>query len=81
MSLSRLIPGSSWFSPRKDVPGIDCYGVIPRFADQPVFAQAEARYRGEAVAAVVGEADALEALDLPTFPVAMGKTAADQDDR
>ena len=53
----------------KDVPGIDCYGVIPRFADQPVFAHVEARYRGEAVAAVVGEPDVLEALDLTTFPV------------
>ena len=53
----------------KDVPGIDCYGVIPRFADQPVFAHHEARFRGEAVAAVVGETDALEALDLAEFPV------------
>src|SRR5215472_16835339 len=52
-----------------DVPGIDCYGVIPRFADQPVFAHREARYRGEAVAALVGEADALERLDLAEFPV------------
>ena len=53
----------------KDVPGVDCYGVIPRFADQPVFAHREARYRGEGVAAVVGEPDALEALDLARFPV------------
>jgi aldehyde oxidoreductase len=53
----------------KDVPGIDCYGVIPRFADQPVFAHDEARFRGEAVAAVVGEPDSLEALDLAAFPV------------
>ena len=53
----------------KDVPGIDCYGVIPRFADQPVFAHNEARYRGEAVAAIVGETDSLEALDLAQFPV------------
>lgn len=53
----------------KDVPGIDCYGVIPKFADQPVFAHSEARYRGEAVAAVVGDAAALEALDLAAFPI------------
>jgi len=53
----------------KDVPGTDCYGVIPRFADQPVFAHHEARYRGEAVAAIVGEPDALEALDPAEFPV------------
>jgi CO/xanthine dehydrogenase Mo-binding subunit len=53
----------------KDVPGINCYGVIPRFADQPVFAHREARFRGEGVAAVVGETDSLEALDLMEFPV------------
>ena len=52
----------------KDIPGENCYGVIPRFADQPVFAEVEARFRGEAVAAVVGEAEAIEALDLTNFP-------------
>jgi aldehyde oxidoreductase len=54
----------------KDIPGENRYGVIPRFADQPVFAEVEARFRGEAVAAVVGEADALDALDYASFPVA-----------
>src|SRR5271170_7611624 len=53
----------------KDVPGEDCYGVIPKYADQPVFAHHEARFRGEAVAAVVGHADALEMLELSEFPV------------
>ncbi|HVG81536.1 MAG TPA: molybdopterin cofactor-binding domain-containing protein [Methylomirabilota bacterium] len=53
-----------------DVPGVNCYGVIPPFADQPVFAGEEARFRGEAVAAVIGESPAVEALDLATFPVA-----------
>ena len=53
----------------RDVPGVDRYGVIPKYADQPVFAHAEARFRGEAVAAIVGEPDALEALDPSVFPV------------
>ncbi|MFY9674314.1 MAG: 2Fe-2S iron-sulfur cluster-binding protein, partial [Terriglobales bacterium] len=53
----------------RDVPGKNCYGVIPRFADQPAFAEHEARHRGEAVAAIVGEPDAVEALDLSDFPV------------
>jgi CO/xanthine dehydrogenase Mo-binding subunit/aerobic-type carbon monoxide dehydrogenase small subunit (CoxS/CutS family) len=53
----------------RDVPGENRYGVIPPFADQPVFAVREARFRGEAVAAVVGEAAAIEALDLADFPV------------
>ncbi|MGC2186033.1 MAG: molybdopterin cofactor-binding domain-containing protein [Terriglobales bacterium] len=52
-----------------DIPGENLYGVIPRFADQPVFAEVEARFRGEAIAAVVGEAEAIQALDLASFPV------------
>jgi aldehyde oxidoreductase len=52
-----------------DVPGENRFGVIPPFADQPVFAVAETRFRGEAVAAVVGEPDAVAALDLADFPV------------
>jgi len=62
-------PGVVLVLTAKDVPGVDCYGVIPRCADQPVFAHREARYRGEAVAAIVGEPDALEKLDLSEFPV------------
>jgi CO/xanthine dehydrogenase Mo-binding subunit/aerobic-type carbon monoxide dehydrogenase small subunit (CoxS/CutS family) len=54
----------------KDVPGRNVFGVIPPFADQPVFAERETRFRGEAVAAVVGERAAVEALDLAAFPVA-----------
>jgi CO/xanthine dehydrogenase Mo-binding subunit/aerobic-type carbon monoxide dehydrogenase small subunit (CoxS/CutS family) len=57
----------------RDIPGENCYGVIPEFADQPVFAQEEARFRGEAVAAVVGEADTVAALDLANFPVTWEK--------
>jgi aldehyde oxidoreductase len=53
----------------EDVPGENCYGVIPRFADQPVFAEAEARFRGEAIAMVVGEQAIVEALELEGFPV------------
>jgi len=52
-----------------DVPGCNCFGVIPPFADQPVFAEGTARFRGEAVAAVVGEATAVEAFDDEDFPV------------
>jgi CO/xanthine dehydrogenase Mo-binding subunit/aerobic-type carbon monoxide dehydrogenase small subunit (CoxS/CutS family) len=58
-----------------DVPGENCYGVIPRYADQPIFAEREARFRGEAVAAVVGEAEAIEGLDLAKFPVTWEESA------
>jgi CO/xanthine dehydrogenase Mo-binding subunit len=53
----------------KDVPGENCYGVISPFADQPVFAETEARFRGEAVAGVVGDAAVMEAFDSASFPV------------
>lgn len=53
-----------------DVPGRNLHGVAPAFADQPVFAVDEARFRGEAVAAVVGEPAVVDALDLASFPVA-----------
>lgn len=54
----------------KDIPGRNLFGVIPALADQPVFAEAECRFKGEAVAAIAGEPAAMEALDLPDdFPV------------
>jgi aldehyde oxidoreductase len=62
-------PGIEAIFTVKDVPGKNCYGVIGPFADQPVFAEYEARHRGEAVAAVVGEVAAVEALDVADFPV------------
>ena len=52
-----------------DIPGTNCFGVIPELADQPVFAEGTARFRGEAVAAVIGEAALLRDLDLSDFPI------------
>ena len=64
-------PGIETVLTWKDVPGQDCYGVIPAFADQPIFAHEPtgARFRGEAVAAIVGESQVVENLDLAIFPV------------
>ncbi len=52
-----------------DIPGSNCFGVIPPFADQVVFAENTARFRGEAVAAIIGTAEALENIDESTLPV------------
>ncbi len=53
-----------------DIPGENRFGVIPPFADQPVLAtDGEARFKGEAVAALVGEREALIDLDLSTVPI------------
>jgi aldehyde oxidoreductase len=60
----------------RDVPGENRYGVIPEFADQPVFAESEARFRGEAVAAVVGDAEAIASFDPAHFPVRWERLSA-----
>lgn len=52
-----------------DVPGTNRFGVIPPFLDQPVFAEKHTRFKGECVAAVVGDAASMDALDLTDFPV------------
>lgn len=54
-----------------DIPGENRFGVIPPFADQPVFAMdGETRFKGEAVAALVGEPEVLIGLDLDAVPIA-----------
>jgi aldehyde oxidoreductase len=62
-------PGIHAVFTANDVPGNNCFGVHPRFADQPVFAEKLARFRGEAVAAIVGDADTVASLDVSDFPV------------
>ena len=52
-----------------DIAGTNACGVIPPFADQPALAEETARFRGEAVALVVGDADWLAGADLSGFPV------------
>ena len=60
-----------------DVPGSNSFGIYPTLKDQPVFADGFARYRGEAVAAVVvADRAAFEALDLGDFPIAWSPRAA-----
>ena len=62
-------PGIHAVFTARDVPGKNCYGVHPDFADQPVFAEKVARYRGEAVAAVVGDACSMATFDPAAFAV------------
>jgi CO/xanthine dehydrogenase Mo-binding subunit/aerobic-type carbon monoxide dehydrogenase small subunit (CoxS/CutS family) len=53
-----------------DIPGRNRFGTIPAFADQPALAEAEARFRGEAVALVAFEDLPGAGADLDDFPVA-----------
>ncbi len=52
-----------------DVPGLNAFGVIPGFIDQPVFAVDHVLFRGDAVAAVVGDAATMARFDPADFPV------------
>ncbi len=62
-------PGIAAVLTARDVPGLNRFGTIPGFIDQPVFAEGEVRFRGEAVAAVVGEPEAMATFDPERFPV------------
>jgi aldehyde oxidoreductase len=62
-------PGIARVFTAGDVPGLECYGAIPAFADQTVFALGEVRFKGEAVALVVGSAEAMAQFDVADFPV------------
>ena len=53
----------------RDVP-FNGYGVYPTIKDQPVLADGEVRYRGEAVIALVGTRQAVEAIDDAALPIA-----------
>jgi aldehyde oxidoreductase len=52
-----------------DIPGVNRFGVIPAFADQPALADTETRFRGEAVALIAFEDDGRAAPDLSGFPI------------
>ncbi len=62
-----------------DIAGQNSFGVIPGFEDQPVFAQDEARFRGEAVAALVGPREQLRLIDPGALPIRWTELPAAQD--
>ena len=52
-----------------DVPGVNSFGIYPDIKDQPVLAPGIARYRGEAVAALVGDDATLDRLTDDEVPI------------
>ncbi|MDP9138509.1 MAG: molybdopterin-dependent oxidoreductase, partial [Pseudomonadota bacterium] len=52
-----------------DVP-VNCFGIYPTGKDQPVLAEEQVRFRGEAVLAVVGDRDAVERVRDIDAPIA-----------
>lgn len=61
-------PGAVAVWTAADIPGVNRFGVIPAFADQPALASSPARFRGEAVALAAFEDDG-RVPDLAGFPV------------
>jgi CO/xanthine dehydrogenase Mo-binding subunit/aerobic-type carbon monoxide dehydrogenase small subunit (CoxS/CutS family) len=53
-----------------DVPGENSFGIFPDTKDQPVFAEREVRFRGEAVLGLVGSREALDAIEDSDIPIA-----------
>jgi len=52
-----------------DVPGRNRFGIYPDLKDQPVLAEGEVRFRGEAVLLLVGDREAVEAIMLDDLPL------------
>lgn len=52
-----------------DVPGENSFGIYPDLKDQPVLAEGEVRFRGEAVLALVGDRDVVEGFDVTSLPI------------
>ncbi len=52
-----------------DVPGNNGFGVYPDVKDQPALADGEARFRGEAVVALVGDYDAVHGIRDEDVPI------------
>ena len=59
-ALHARYPGLARVFSAADVPGVNGFGIYPDIKDQPVLAPDVARYRGEAVAALVGDGDTLD---------------------
>jgi aldehyde oxidoreductase len=53
-----------------DVPGPNAFGIYPVGKDQPVLADGEVRYRGEAVLALVGDGGTIAAIRDEDVPIA-----------
>ncbi len=59
-----------------DVPGENSFGIYPDLKDQPVLAEGEVRFRGEAVLALVGEREVVESLDVTSLPISWTEVEA-----
>ncbi|RTL61107.1 MAG: 2Fe-2S iron-sulfur cluster binding domain-containing protein [Hyphomicrobiales bacterium] len=68
-ALKARVPGLVAVLTAKDVPGENSFGVFPHLKDQPVLAEGHVRFRGEAVAALIGTREAIETLSDRDVPI------------
>jgi aldehyde oxidoreductase len=68
-------PGIADVLTARDVPN-NAFAIFPELRDQPVLADGIVRFRGEAVLALVGDAETLAAIDEPELPVRYTPLAA-----
>jgi aldehyde oxidoreductase len=66
--LKRRYPGLALVLTAADVPR-NAYGIYPDIKDQPILAESHVRYRGEAVAALVGDRTAIETIADEDVPI------------
>ncbi len=67
-SLHAKYPGLEKVMTAADIPGHNGFGIYPHIKDQPVLADGEVRFRGEAVAALIGDRETVLSIrdeDLP----------------
>jgi len=62
-------PGLEYVLTAADIPGNNGFGIYPHIKDQPVLADGLVRYRGEAVLALVGTAEAARGIDESEIPI------------
>ena len=67
--LQRKYPGLVKILTWKDIPGRNLYGIYPTGKDQPALAEGVVRHRGEAVAALVGDAATIAAIRDAEVPI------------
>ncbi len=69
-ALRAAYPGLLRVLTAADIPGRNLYGIYPTGKDQPVLAEGYVRHRGEAVCALVGDADTLADIRDDEVPIA-----------
>ena len=67
--LHARFPGLVRVLTARDVPGHNGFGIYPHIKDQPALADGIARFRGEAVAALVGDAETIRGIRDADVPI------------